>query len=52
MGAQTFKGIMYHIDSQGNVYDPEDIVANTMNPHAIAKYVKNANGEYSIPLFF
>jgi len=48
---QDIKGIMYHIDSQGNVYDPEDIVANTMNPHVIAKYVKNANGEYSIPQF-
>jgi hypothetical protein len=48
---QDIKGIMYHIDSMGNVYDPEDIVANTMNPSIIAKYAKNANGEYSIPTF-
>jgi hypothetical protein len=48
---QDIKGIMYHIDSLGNVYDPEDIVANTVNPHVIAKYVKNAKGEYSIPTF-
>ena len=48
---QDIKGIMYHIDGIGNVYDPEDIVANTVNPSIIAKYVKNANGKYSIPLF-
>ena len=48
---QDIKGIMYHIDSLGNVYDPEDIVANIMNPSIIAKYVKNVNGEYSIPAF-
>ena len=48
---QDIKGIMYHIDSLGNVYDPEDIVANTVNPHVIAKYVKNPNGDYSIPTF-
>jgi hypothetical protein len=48
---QDIKGIMYHIDNMGNVYDPEDIVANTVNPNIIAKYVKNANGEYVIPAF-
>ena len=48
---QDIKGIMYHIDAAGNVYDPEDIVANTMNPNVIARYVKNANDEYSIPDF-
>ena len=48
---QDIKGIMYHIDSLGNVYDPEDIVANTVNPHIIAKYVKNPNGDYSIKTF-
>ena len=48
---QDIKGIMYHIDSLGNVYDPEDIVANIVNPSIIAKYVKAANGEYSIPTF-
>ena len=48
---QDIKGIMYHIDSAGNVYDPEDIVANIMNPGIIAKYEKNANGDYIIPTF-
>ena len=48
---QDIKGIMYHIDSQGNVYDPEDIVANKMNPNVIAKYIKHENGIYSIPVF-
>ena len=48
---QDIKGIMYHIDSEGNVYDPEDIVANTMNPNIIAKYAKNTKGEFIIPAF-
>ena len=48
---QDIKGIMYHIDAQGNVYDPEDIVANKMNPNVIAKCVKNEHGTYSIPSF-
>jgi hypothetical protein len=48
---QDIKGIMYHIDNQGNVYDPEDIVANKMNPKVIAKYVKNEHDVYSIPSF-
>ena len=47
---QDIKGIMYHIDNQGNVYDPEDIVANKMNPHVIAKCIKHANGIYSIQI--
>ena len=48
---QDIKGIMYHIDAQGNVYDPEDIVANKINPNIIAKCVKNEHGTYSIPSF-
>ena len=48
---QDIKGIMYHIDNQGNVYDPEDIVANKMNPNVIAKYAKTEHGAYSIPTF-
>jgi hypothetical protein len=48
---QDIKGIMYHIDNHGNVYDPEDIVANKMNPKVIAKYVKNEQDVYSIPSF-
>jgi hypothetical protein len=48
--AQDFQGIVYYIDKTGNVYQPEDIVSNKMNPKIIAKYVKNGN-EYSIPEF-
>jgi len=48
---QDIKGIMYHIDNQGNVYDPEDIVSNKINPNVIAKYAKHENGNYSIPEF-
>ena len=45
------KGIMYYIDNVSNVYDPEDIVANIVNPKIIAKYVKD--GEvYNIPELF
>lgn len=47
---QDIKGIMYHIDNQGNVYDPEDIVANKMNPNVIAKCMKHGNGIYSIQI--
>lgn len=48
---QDIKGIMYHIDNQGNVYDPEDIVANKMNPNIITKCTKHENGTYSISSF-
>ena len=47
---KDIKGIMYHIDNQGNVYDPEDIVANKMNPHVIAKCMKHENGIYIIQM--
>jgi len=45
------KGIIYYIDNTSNVYDPEDIIANNINPKIIAKYVKNGD-EYSIPELF
>jgi hypothetical protein len=45
------KGIMYYIDNMGNVYSPEDIVSNAINPKVISKYVKNGD-EYSIPELF
>ena len=47
---EDIKGIQYHIDSNGNVYSPEDIIANKVNPNIIAKYVKEDN-KYSIPTF-
>ncbi len=47
---QEIQGIAYHIDKNGNVYQAEDIVSNTLNPKIIAKYVKNGD-KYSIPEF-
>ncbi len=48
---KDIKGINYYIDSQQNVYNPEDILANKLNPSIIAKWVKNADDVYSIPQF-
>jgi hypothetical protein len=46
--AQDIMGIIYYIDNQQNVYQPEDIIVNKVNPRVIAKYVKTGN-TYSIP---
>jgi hypothetical protein len=46
--AQDIKGIIYYIDKFSNVYQPEDIIINKINPKIIAKYVKNGE-QYSIP---
>ena len=40
--------IVYYIDKDNNVYDPEDIELNKMDPKIIAKYVKKGD-TYSIP---
>lgn len=45
------KGIIYYIDNVENVYKPEDIVSNILNPKVIAKYVKNGD-QYNIPSLF
>ena len=47
---KDIKGIIYHLDKNGNVYQQEDVIANKMNPKIIAKYVKNGE-HYSIPEF-
>ena len=47
---QDIQGIIYYIDSNNNVYKPEDIIINKVNPKIIAKYVKNAE-QYNIPEF-
>jgi len=49
--AQDIKGIIYYIDREGNVYHPQDVMDNTVNPKIIAKYVKK-DGIYSIPSLF
>lgn len=47
---QDIQGIIYYIDNNNNVYQPEDIVSNKINPKIIAKYIKNGE-QYSIPEF-
>jgi hypothetical protein len=34
---QEIKGIIYYVDANKNVYDPEDILANKVNPKVIMK---------------
>jgi hypothetical protein len=48
---KDIKGINYYIDSDHNVYNPEDILANKFNPSVIAKWVKVTDDIYSIPQF-
>tara|TARA_B100000902_G_C27256617_1_gene888215 strand:+ start:375 stop:914 length:540 start_codon:yes stop_codon:yes gene_type:complete len=45
-------GILYHVDSMGNVYDPIDIVSNAKHPKVISKYEKHEDGTYTIPSLF
>ena len=49
--AQDIKGIIYYIDKEGNVYDPQDIIENNINPKIIAKYIFE-NNIYHIPSLF
>lgn len=46
--AQDIRGIIYYLDNNANVYQPEDIISNKLNPRIIAKYVKTGE-TYSIP---
>ena len=46
--AQDIKGIIYYIDESNNVYHPQDVMNNVVDPKIIAKYVVN-DGEYCIP---
>jgi hypothetical protein len=47
---REFKGIVYYIDNQFNVYKMEDILEGKPNPRIIAKYEIH-DDEYSIPAF-
>ena len=38
--AQDINGIIYYIDNNKNVYDPQDILDNKVNPTVIAKWEK------------
>ena len=46
--AQDIKGIIYYIDSTGNVYQTQDIISNIDNPKVIARYRK-VDDNYTIP---
>jgi len=46
---QEIQGINYYIDKNNNVYKTEDIISNSKKPSIIAKYIKNAKGDYLIP---
>lgn len=47
---QDIQGIVYYIDKNKNVYQPEDIMSGKIDPKIIAKYVK-VGDIYSIPEF-
>ena len=49
--AQDIKGIIYYIDDTNNVYDPQDVIENKIDPKIIAKYIKEGD-TYSIPSIF
>ena len=49
--AQDIKGIIYFIDKQNNVYDPQDIHHNVTNPKIIAKWDKDKDGTIIIPQY-
>ncbi len=48
--SQDIQGIIYYIDSDMNIYSPEDILRNSKNPRVIATY-KKENDIYSIVSF-
>jgi len=45
---QDINGINYYIDGNNNIYDPQDVYQNKINPRKIHKYVKNDEGEIII----
>ena len=45
---QDINGINYYIDDNNNIYDPQDVYQNKINPRKIHKYVKNDKGEFII----
>ena len=48
---QEIKGISYYIDNVNNVYKPEDILSNIINPSIIAKWALDSKSNYTIPAF-
>ena len=43
---QEINGINYYIDGQNNVYNPQDVYKNKVNPRCIHKYHKKEDGTY------
>jgi len=51
--AQEIKGIIYYIDNDNNVYKPQEILENKINPSIIAKYTFDPiTNTYDIPDLF
>ena len=48
---QEIHGINYYIDSNNNVYRPEDIITNKESPSVIAKWKLDQDNNYCIPEF-
>ena len=48
---QEIHGINYYIDSNNNVYRPEDIISNKESPSVIAKWKLDQENNYCIPEF-
>ena len=46
---QDIQGINYYIDSDNNVYMPDDILSNSTTPRKIGKWTISEDGEYHIP---
>lgn len=49
--AQDIKGIIYYIDENNNVYEPNDIMKAIDNPRRIAHWKLDSQGNYTIPEF-
>ena len=45
---QEICGINYYIDENNNVYDPQDVYQNKINPRLIHHYSVDKDGNYSI----
>jgi len=45
---QEIGGISYYIDGDGNVYNPQDVFQNKIDPRKIRRYEKKSDGTYII----
>jgi hypothetical protein len=50
--AQDIRGIIFWIDAENHVYNPEDVERRESNPRVIAHWAKLDDGTYTIPDFF